>query len=285
MKTIVRFLLPILMAFTAASVHAQQQPGELEALLAPIALYPDPLLSQILDATRYPDDLQSAAAWSRANPQLSGDAALATVQGTLWPPSVKALVAYPDVLARMAESPQWLRDLAGAYAADAPGVMATVQELRTRAQASGYLQSNSQQQVYDDGGAIVVQPAYPTVAYAPYYDPFVVYGGWAWGYRPVFWRPWVARPIVVTRVVAAPAIRWHAFPHTVVRPAPHFVARPAPRIVQGGPVVRPYRPIPESQRPAFIHNSGSTYIHNSSTSYIHSGSHAYRSSGHHGGRR
>src|SRR5690242_1211612 len=114
MKALIRFFAVILMSCAALAAHAQQ-PGQLESLLAPIALYPDPLLSQILDASRYPDDVQSAAAWSRANPQLSGDAALATVQGTLWPPSVKALTAYPDVLARMAESPQWLGDLAAAY--------------------------------------------------------------------------------------------------------------------------------------------------------------------------
>jgi hypothetical protein len=295
MKALIRFFAVILMSCAALAAHAQQ-PGQLESLLAPIALYPDPLLSQILDASRYPDDVQSAAAWSRANPQLSGDAALATVQGTLWPPSVKALTAYPDVLARMAESPQWLGDLAAAYSADAAGVMATVQELRARAQASGYLQSNGQQQVYDQGGAIVVQPAYPSVVYAPYYDPYVVYGGWGWAYRPVFWRPWVARPVFVTRIVVAPPIRWHAFPHTVVRSAPQAFVRAAPRIVQGGPVVRPYRAVPESQRAPFVHSGGSTFIHSGGSPIVRSAPAAqahfqsFHSSrghdgGHHGGRR
>lgn len=275
MRALLRFLLASLVALTAVNAHAQRafEQGELEALLAPIALYPDPLLSHVLNASQFPEDLATAAAWSRANPQLSGDAALATVQSTAWHPSVKALVAYPEVLQRMAESPQWLRDLGDAYATYGPNVMATVQELRARAQASGYLQSNDQRYVYQQGEAIVVQPVYPNVVYAPYYDPFVVYGGWSWtAFRPVYWRPWVARPHFVTRVVVAPPVRWYVHP----RPAPHIVH--PPRIVQGGPVVRavpsvrpvpslraqpsvrPYRAVPESQRPPFIHSGGSAFI-------------------------
>lgn len=261
-------------ALAAAALGAQAQrfyaPGELEALLAPIALYPDPLLSEILDASRYPGDVAAAAAWTRANPQLSGDAALATAQSTAWAPSVKALVASPHVLARMAESPQWLHDLGEAYTAYAPEVMATVQELRARAQASGYLQSNDQQYVTQQGEAIVVQPAYPNVVYAPWYDPFLVYGAWAWAYRPVYWRPWFARPHVVTRVVVAPPVRWYVhrpeshFQHFQHSPHserfPRFEHRSEPRIVQGGPTLRPYRPVPESQRPPFVHSGGGAFI-------------------------
>ena len=269
MKALLRFLLASLLALSAIGAHAQRiyAPGELEALLAPIALYPDPLLSQILDASRYPQDVAAAAAWTGANPQLSGDAALATVQGTAWAPSVKALAASPDVLARMAESPQWLHDLGEAYTAYGPEVMATVQELRARAQASGYLQSNDQQYVTQQGEAIVVQPAYPNVLYTPWYDPFVVYGAWGWAYRPVYWRPWVARPHLVTRVVVAPPVRWYVhrpeprFQHAPRSPhGERFEHRSPPRIVQGGPTVRPYRPVPESQRPAFIHSGGGAFI-------------------------
>lgn len=258
MKALLRILLASLMALGAAGAHAQRtfEPEELEALLAPVALYPDPLLSHVLNASQYPQDVATAAAWSRANPQLSGDAALATVQGTLWHPSVKALVAYPDVLQRMAESPQWLRDLGEAYAAYGPNVMATVQDLRARAQASGYLQSNDQQYVAQQDGAIVVQPVYPNVVYAPYYDPYVVYGGWSWTvFRPVYWRPWVPRPHFVTRVVVAPPVRWYVHRHA----APPRVVHP-PRIVQGGPAVRPYRAVPESRRPPFVHSGGSAFI-------------------------
>ena len=280
MKVLLRFLLAGLLAFSAIGANAQRfyAPGELEALLAPIALYPDPLLSQILDASRYPQDVAAAAAWMRANPQLSGDAALATVQGTAWAPSVKALVASPDVLARMAESPQWLHDLGEAYSAYGPDVMATVQDLRARAQASGYLQSNDEQYVAQQGDAIVVQPAYPNVVYAPWYDPYVVYGGWAWAYRPAYWRPWVVRPYFVTRVVVAPPVRWyvHRGPPHFQRSEhfehfEHFQHSSPPRIVQGGPTVRPYRPVPESRRAPFIHSGGGAFIHSGGSTFIHSG--------------
>jgi hypothetical protein len=254
MKTALRFLLAAFIAFTAIGAHAQRSfaQGELEALLAPIALYPDPLLSEVLDASRYPQDVAAAAAWARANPQLSGDAALATVQGTAWAPSVKALAAYPEVLTRMAESPQWLSDLGAAYSSDAPDVMATVQDLRARAQASGYLQPNEQQSVVQEGDAIVVQPAYPNVVYVPYYDPYVVYGAGFWtSYRPVYWRPWVVRPHFVTRVVVTRPVRWYVHPRSYARPP---VVRPAPRIVHGGPTVRPYHAVPESRRAPIVHS-------------------------------
>lgn len=290
MKGLLRVLFAVVMTAAAMGAHAQRiyAPGELEALLAPIALYPDPLLSQILDASRYPQDVAAAAAWTRANPQLSGDAALATVQSTAWAPSVKALAASSDVLARMAESPQWLHDLGEAYTACGAEVMATVQELRTRAQASGYLQSNDQQYVTRQGEAIVVRPAYPNVVYAPWYDPFVVYGAWGWAYRPAYWRPWIARPHVVTRVVVAPPVRWYVhrppgahFQHS--RHFEHFHHSSAPKVVHGGPTVRPYRPVPESQRPPFVHSGGPAFIQSQGSPFIdsapllhgRSGSHAH----------
>ena len=89
--------------------------AELDALLAPVALYPDPVLSNILVAATYPDDLREAAAWSRANSRLTGEDALRAAEPMLWQPSVKALVAFPDLLARMDESPQWSADLGLSY--------------------------------------------------------------------------------------------------------------------------------------------------------------------------
>jgi uncharacterized protein DUF3300 len=172
-------------------------PAELDALLAPVALYPDPVLSHILVAATYPDDLRDAAAWSRANSHLTGEGAVRAAEPMPWHPSVKALVAFPDLLARMDESPQWVADLGAAFLEQEPYVMDTVQALRRRAQASGHLQSNPQQQVYEQGQAISVYPVQPQVVYAPYYDPYVVYGPWWWhSYRPVYWRPWFARPAV-----------------------------------------------------------------------------------------
>jgi len=229
-KALFRIVVCLLVAAGALNAHAQRSfaPAELEALLAPVALYPDPLLQQILDASQYPEELAAAASWSRANPQLGGDAAVATVQSTPWHASVKALMGYPEVLARMDESPQWLHDLAEAYAGYGTSLMSTVQTLRGRAQASGYLQSNDQQTVTEQAGAIYVQPAVPNVVYVPYYNPYVVYGGWAWSaYRPPHWRPWVARA------------------HHV---APHIV-------------VRPYHRVPESRRQPFVHSGGGSFIH------------------------
>jgi Protein of unknown function (DUF3300) len=253
MKALLRLLIATCIALGAVNAHAQRafEQGELDALLAPIALYPDPLLSNVLVASQFPGDLIAAAAWSRANPQLQGDAALRTVDGQPWHPSVKALVAYPEILLRMAESPEWLRDLGQAYAIYGPNVMATVQALRARAQASGYLQSNDQQYVYQQGAAIAVQPAYPNVVYVPYYDPYVVYGPWWTVYRPVFWRPWVPHRVFVTRAFIAPPVRWHVYPRTVqavpYRAVPE--SRRAPIINSAPPT---YQRIPESQRAPII---------------------------------
>ena len=243
MKRLIQIVLAIAISLGSLAAHAQRPftQGELDAVLAPIALYPDPLVTHILNAAVYPQDVAAAAAWSRANPQLQGDAALAAVEGQIWHPSVKALVAYPEVLARMAESPQWLADLGAAYTGSPDAVNAEVQQLRQRAQATGNLQSNADQYVYQQGSDIVVQPVYPGVIYAPYYNPYIVYGPW-WvpAFRPVYWRPWVWRPVMVTRVVA---------PVRIVQPVHRF---PVSRPVQ----VTPYHRVPESQRQPIINGGG-----------------------------
>src|SRR5437660_3891062 len=197
MKRLIRILVGLVIALGALNAHARVfNQAELDALLAPIALYPDPLLNNILDAVRYPDDVMAAADWSRANLGLQGDAALQAVEGAPWAPSVKSLLAYREVLARLAESPQWLADLGDAYATHGPYIQNTIQQLRARAQSSGYLQSDANQNVYQQAGQIYVQPVYPTVVYAPYYNPFVVYGTWWWpAYRPWAFRPFYARPV------------------------------------------------------------------------------------------
>jgi Protein of unknown function (DUF3300) len=203
--------------------------AELDALLAPIALYPDPLLSHILVAATYPDDLREAAAWSRANYNLSGEDAVRAAEPMPWHPSVKALVAFPDLLARMGESPQWTADLAAAFLEQEPYVMDTVQGLRQRAQASGSLQSNDQYSVQQQGSSIAVYPAQPQVVYVPYYDPYVVYGPWWWpAYRPVFWQPWFARPAVfVSTRFFVTSVDWRH--RHVVRHAGHNHAAQSPR--------------------------------------------------------
>ena len=247
-KRVLQIIAAIALSLGALSAQAQQREfsqGELDAVLAPVALYPDPLVTHILNASVFPQDVAAAAAWSRANPQLQGDAALAAVEGQPWHPSIKALVAYPDVLSRIAESPQWLADLGAAYTGSPDAVNAEIQQLRQRAQATGNLQSNGEQYVYQQGSDIVVQPVYPGVIYAPYYNPYIVYGPW-WvpAFYPVYWRPWVWRPVVVTRAVA---------PVRIVHPVrPMPVSRP----VQ----VTPFRRVPESQRQPIInpHTNTST---------------------------
>ncbi|HEY5898647.1 MAG TPA: DUF3300 domain-containing protein [Burkholderiales bacterium] len=248
MKRLIHLLIGLALAFGAASAQAQRvfNQAELDSLLAPIALYPDPLLNHILNAAVYPDDVQNAAAWMRANPQLQGDAALATVQGTLWHPSVKALVAYPDVLIRISESPQWLADVGEAYRGIPQYVDATVQQLRARASANGYLRSDDYQYVYQQGPTIVVQPVYPTVVYARYYDPLVVYGTWWWpAYRPAYFRPWAARPVYAH----------HYYPRYerpgYIRQAHAAPISHAPRQVQ----VIPWHNVPESQRRPIIQSA------------------------------
>jgi hypothetical protein len=179
----------------ADPAQAQQQPAfsqaQLDQMIAPIALYPDPLLSQMFMAATYPLEIVEAARWSQANPSLQGDAAVRAVDAQNWDPSVKSLVAFPQVLGWMSENLEWTQSVGNAFLAQQPQVMATVQNLRARAQAAGNLRSDQRETVSNQSGTIVVQPANPQVVYVPYYDPTVVYGAWWWpAYPPVFWRPW-----------------------------------------------------------------------------------------------
>ncbi len=164
---------------------------ELDQMLAPIALYPDPLLSQILMAATYPLEVVEAARWSNANPALKGDVAVHAVDGMNWDSSVKSLVAFPQVLQTMDQKIDWTERLGDAFLAQQSQVMDTVQKLRQKAQGAGNLSSNSQILVNQSGGSIEVAAANPDVIYVPYYNPAVVYGYWWWpDYPPVFWAPW-----------------------------------------------------------------------------------------------
>jgi hypothetical protein len=164
---------------------------ELDQMLAPIALYPDVLLSQILMAATYPLEVVEAARWSRANPNLKGDRAVNAVAQTHWDPSVKSLVAFPQIIQMMDEKLDWTERLGDAFLSQQPQLMDTVQNLRQRAYAAGNLRSTDQIYVEPQGQTIVVAPANPEVIYVPYYDPMVIYGPWWWpAYPPVYWRPW-----------------------------------------------------------------------------------------------
>jgi len=164
---------------------------ELDRMLAPVALYPDPLLSQLLMAATYPADVVEAARWSRANPQLAGDDAVRAAAGQDWDPSVMSLLAFPHLLQRMDENLAWTRSLGEAFLAQEPHVMETVQQLRRRAYAAGNLRSDDHILVQAEGQTLLLAPAQLQVAYVPYYDPLVVYGPWWWpAYQPVYWAPW-----------------------------------------------------------------------------------------------
>ncbi len=165
--------------------------AELDAMLAPIALYPDALLSQILMAATYPLEVAEAARWSRAIPGVAPQEAVRSVARRGWDASVQSLMAFPQVLAMMDASPEWTRRLGDAFLTQQDAVWATVQALRQRAVANGQLRSTDQLRVLHNGPVIVLEPAQPEVVYVPYYDPLVIYGRWWWpGYAPMRWDPW-----------------------------------------------------------------------------------------------
>jgi hypothetical protein len=177
---------------------------QLDQLTAPIALYPDSLLSQVLMAATYPADIADAAKWSKDNPNQKGDDAVKAVDGETWDPSVKSLVAFPQVLAMMAEKPDWVQNLGDAFLASSKDVLDSVQRLRAKAQEAGNLKSNEQQKVVvkqaepatttttveaPPSQVIVIEPADPQVVYVPTYNPTVVYGPWPYPAYPPYYYP------------------------------------------------------------------------------------------------
>lgn len=190
---------------------------QLDQMLAPVALYPDTLLAQILLAATFADQVADAARWSRANPGLQGDYAVQAVLGFGWDPSVQSLVAFPQVLAQMEASPDWVRSLGEAFLAQEPQVIDAVQDLRRRAQAAGTLRSDDQVLVEQDGPILTIAPAQPLVTYVPYYDPLVAYGRWPWSaYPPVYWAPWAGYRV-------RPGYRGFAWgPAIAFRASPYF---------------------------------------------------------------
>jgi hypothetical protein len=185
------FALPLALpaAFAQEDEPAFSQ-AELDQMLAPIALYPDALLSQILMAATYPLEVVEAARWSRDNPGLEGEQAVEAVADRDWDPSVKALLALPQVLARMDADLAWTRRLGDAFLLQEAQVMDTVQGLRARASAAGHLEALEHVRVQRDREVIIVEPAHPQIVYVPDYHPSVIYGTWWWpAYPPVSWGP------------------------------------------------------------------------------------------------
>jgi len=169
----------------------QYTPGQLEQLLAPIALYPDPLLAQILMAATYPLDVVQADRWLQApnNAPLKGNALTAALAQQPWDPSVKSLAAFPQILRMMDDKLDWTEQLGDAFLANQAAVMDSVQRLRQRAQAAGKLRSTPQETVTADGSAIEIEPPTPETVYVPVYEPAVVYGDWPWPLYPPFYFP------------------------------------------------------------------------------------------------
>ena len=178
----------------------QLSPAQLDQLVAPIALYPDNLLGQILSASTYPLEVVMAARWSAGNAQVTGQALENAMQSQPWDPSVKALAAVPQALKMMSEKLEWCQQLGEAYLSQPDDIAAAVQRLRARADASGNLRSSEQVRVKRvpverpiaamGPEYIVIEPTYPERVYVPVYDPYVVYGAWSYpDYRPFYWYP------------------------------------------------------------------------------------------------
>lgn len=174
-------------------VSAQPSAKELQQLVAPIALYPDSLVAQILAASTYPEEVVEADRWVQAHPELKGDQLAQSVDQQNWDPSVKALAAFPSVLANMDKNLSWTTSLGEAYINNQQGTMDAVQAMRKSAKKAGNLNSTSQLNVVDQGKTIVIQPANPEIVYVPEYDPWVVYAtpiapwpGWYW-YPGLYW--------------------------------------------------------------------------------------------------
>lgn len=195
-------MVPAGMTVALAQVPADQQQAaprtaltaqQLDNLVAPLALYPDPLLSQVLVAATYPLEVVEANQWLQQNRSLTGTALTDAAKQQNWDASVQALVAFPDVLARLNQDVRWTTDLGNAFLGQQKDVMAAVQRLRVRAQANGKLKSTPQEtvstQTQDGQSAITIQPADPQVIYVPTYDPAYIWGAPAWGYYPPLYYP------------------------------------------------------------------------------------------------
>ena len=169
--------------------YTPQTPEQMQQLVAPIALYPDSLVAQILAASTFPEQVVEADRWIQAHPDLEGDNLAQEVDQQSWDSSVKALTAFRSVLANMDKNISWTSSLGDAYYNQQQDVMDAVQAMRQRAQQAGTLESTQQQTVTTQGSTIEIEPASPDVVYIPAYDPWLVYGD-----PLVAWPGWYAYP-------------------------------------------------------------------------------------------
>ena len=200
-----------------AAIFAQEKPAktfkqeELDQLLAPIALHPDNVLTQLLIASTYPLEVVQADRWVKQNKGLKGDALKAALEKQPWDNSVKSLAPFPDVLTMMSEKLDWTQKLGDAFLAQQKDVMDTVQKLRGKAAETGNLKSTSEQEVKKEADVIIIQSSNPQVVYVPTYNPTVVYGTWpypAYPPYPVYAYPPGAALFTFSMGVAVGAA-WH----------------------------------------------------------------------------
>ncbi len=172
-----------------APSYQQQTPEQMQQLVAPIALYPDSLVAQILAAATFPEQVVEADRWVQTHPDVKGEALGQAVDKEPWDPSVKALAAFPSVLGNMDKNLSWTSSLGDAYYNQQQDVMDAIQVMRRRAEEAGNLKSTPQQRVETEDSTVVIQPAEPDVVYVPAYDPWLVYGG-----PVVAWPGWYPYP-------------------------------------------------------------------------------------------
>jgi hypothetical protein len=154
----------------------QLSPQQIQQLVAPVALYPDALVAQVLAASTYPAEIVEADRWMQSHSKLKGEELAKEVDKQPWDPSVKALTQFPSVLENMDKNLSWTSSLGDAYANQQQDVTQVVQTMRQKAQKAGKLNSNQQEKVTTQGNTIVIEPANPEVIYVPAYDPWLVYG-------------------------------------------------------------------------------------------------------------
>lgn len=202
------------------SAQAQQPPkipnDQLDSLVAPIALYPDPLLAQVLAASTYPLEVIQLQQWLQQHPGLKDQALVDAVQKQDWDPSIQGLAPLPDVVKRLADDIKWTTDLGNAFLAQQADVMAAVQRMRAKAQGQGNLKSSDQvkveTQVVESKQVIVIQQANPQVIYVPSYNPVVVYGPPIYPYPAIYYPPpgyYAAGVAIAFGVGVAMGAYWH----------------------------------------------------------------------------
>jgi len=180
---------------SASGDEASRIPADqLDSLVAPIALYPDPLLAQTLAASTYPLELMQLQQWLGRNPGLKDKALADAVAKQPWDPSIQAMALLPDVVKRLTDDIQWTTDLGNAFLAQQSDVMDAVQRMRQKAQMTGALKSTPQQtvqtEVLESKQVIVIEQADPQVVYVPSYNPVAVYGAPVYPYPPIYYPPW-----------------------------------------------------------------------------------------------